>query len=124
MKIEADHKLLYQGKINSAIVAHGNYFGGGIRIAPEADLFADKLNLILLKDFSKMGIILNLIKGYRGNHLNHPLVESHLAENIKITSPEQVEVEIDGESVGRTEAEFKISQKNKGDKDTYNHHQT
>lgn len=109
--VEADNKLLYQGKINTAVIAHGNYFGGGIKIAPEADLDADKLNLVLLKDFSKPGIIFNLIKGYKGNHLSHPLVESYTAEKIIITSPERVELEADGESIGICRAEFKISKK-------------
>jgi len=109
--VEADNKLLYQGKINTAVIAHGNYFGGGIKIAPEADLSADKLNLVLLKDFSKLGIIFNLIKAYKGNHLSHPLVESYTAEKIVITSPERVELEADGESIGICKAEFKISEK-------------
>ena len=109
--VAADDKLLYQGSVNTVIIANGNYFGGGIKIAPEADLFSDKLNLVLLKDFSKVGIILNLIKGYRGNHLDHYLVESYLVENIKIKAAEKVELELDGESVGRTDAEFKIAKK-------------
>ncbi|MFP4371945.1 MAG: diacylglycerol/lipid kinase family protein [Halanaerobium sp.] len=109
--VEADNKLLYQGKINTAVIAHGNYFGGGIKIAPEADLAADKLNLVLLKDFSKPGIIFNLIKGYRGNHLSHPQVDSYSAEKIIITSPERVELEADGESIGICRAEFEISEK-------------
>ena len=111
IEVEADDKLLYRGKINTVIIAHGNYFGGGINIAPKADLYGDKLNLILLKDFSKMGIILNLIKAYKGDHLSHPLVESYLAEDIKISSDEKVELELDGESLGSCEAEFKISKK-------------
>jgi len=111
IKVEADGDLIYQGRLNSAIIAHGNYFGGGIKIAPEADLFSDKINLVLLKDFSKLGIILNLIKGYKGNHLDHPLVESHLVETIKINSSESVQLELDGESVGSSNAEFKISDK-------------
>ncbi|MFW5988192.1 MAG: diacylglycerol/lipid kinase family protein [bacterium] len=109
--VEADNKLIYQGKINTAIVAHGNYFGGGIKIAPEADLYSDKLNLVLLKDFSKPGIIFNLIKGYKGNHLKHHLVESCFAEKIKIDSQEKVDLETDGESIGTCKAEFGISDK-------------
>jgi YegS/Rv2252/BmrU family lipid kinase len=111
VKIEADNKLIYQGKINTAVIAHGNYFGGGIKVAPAADLFGDKLNLILLKDFSRLGIVLNLIKGYKGKHLSHPLVDSYQVEEIKITTKELVELEIDGESVGRCNAKFKISER-------------
>jgi YegS/Rv2252/BmrU family lipid kinase len=111
VKIEADNKLIYQGKINTAVIAHGNYFGGGIKIAPEADLFGDKLNLILLKDFSKLGIVLNLIKSYKGKHLSHPLVDSYQVKEIKIMTKEPVELELDGESVGRCNAKFEISDK-------------
>ncbi|RAK04212.1 YegS/Rv2252/BmrU family lipid kinase [Halanaerobium saccharolyticum] len=111
IKVEADDKLLYQGKIKSVIIAHGNYFGGGIKIAPEADLFSDKLNLVLLKDFSKLGIILNLIKAYKGKHLSHSLVESYQVEKIKITTQERVELELDGESLGLCDASFEISRK-------------
>jgi YegS/Rv2252/BmrU family lipid kinase len=111
IKVEADDKLFYQGKIRSVIIAHGNYFGGGIKIAPEADLFSDKLNLVLLKDLSKLGIILNLIKAYKGKHLSHSLVESSQVEKVKITSQERVELELDGESLGICDASFKISKK-------------
>lgn len=111
VKIEADNELIYQGKINTVIIAHGNYFGGGIKIAPEADLYSEKLNLVLLKNFSKLGIILNLIKGYKGNHLSHSLVETYFAEEITISSEEKVEMELDGESVGICDASFKISKK-------------
>lgn len=111
VKVIADGNLIYQGKLNSAIIAHGNYFGGGIKIAPEADIFSNNLNLVLLKDFSKLGIILNLIKGYKGNHLAHPLVASYQVKRVKITAIGTVELELDGESVGSSRAEFKISDK-------------
>lgn len=109
-KIKADNKLIYAGKINTVIAARGNYFGGGIKIAPEADIFSDKLNLLLLKDFSKIGIILNLIKAYKGNHLSHSLVDSYLCSELKISSQEKAELELDGESVGTTDVNFKISE--------------
>ncbi|SIR39901.1 diacylglycerol/lipid kinase family protein [Halanaerobium kushneri] len=110
MRVEADNKLIYQGKLNSAIIANGNYFGGGIKIAPEADLLQNKINLVLLKNFSKPGIIFNLLRGYYGRHLSHPLVESHLVKKVKITTAEKVELELDGESTGYIDAEFMISQ--------------
>lgn len=111
VKIEADKRVVYQGKINSAVIANGNYFGGGIKIAPEADLDSKKINLVLLKDFSKLGVVINLVKGYKGRHLNHSLVESYMVEKIRIysESESEIELELDGESVGIVDAEFKIS---------------
>jgi diacylglycerol kinase family enzyme len=111
VRVEADQKLIYEGLLNSVVIANGNYFGGGINIAPEADLFSENINLILLKDFSKAAIIDNLIKAYQGKHLSHPLVESHFVNEIKISSDREVQLEMDGETVGTIDAEFKISAK-------------
>lgn len=109
VRVEADQKILYEGFLNSVVIANGNYFGGGINIAPEADLFAEKINLVLLKDFSKSAIIYNLIKAYQGRHLSHLLVESHFVNEIKVSSDREVQLEMDGESVGIIDAEFKLS---------------
>ncbi|TDQ00033.1 YegS/Rv2252/BmrU family lipid kinase [Halanaerobium saccharolyticum] len=111
VRVEADQNLIYEGLLNSVVIANGNYFGGGINIAPEADLFSEKINLVLLKDFSKTAIIYNLIKAYQGKHLSHPLVESHFVKEIKVSSDREVQLEMDGETVGTVDAEFKISAK-------------
>jgi diacylglycerol kinase family enzyme len=52
-----------------------------------------------------------LIKAYQGKHLSHPLVESHFVNEIKISSDREVQLEMDGETVGTIDAEFKISAK-------------
>lgn len=109
--IIADKEVIYQGKINSVVIANGSYFGGGIKIAPAADLSNKKLNLVILKNFSKYSIIFNLIKAYRGNHLSHPLVDSYLLEEVRIKTEIETEVELDGESVGICNASFQISNK-------------
>lgn len=68
------------------------------------------MNLILLKDLSKTAIILNLIKAYQGSHLKHPLVESYLAEEVSIAAAGSLELELDGESMGKTDVKFKAAQ--------------
>lgn len=109
--IKADQKLIYQGKLNSAVIANGNYFGGGIKIAPAASLFNKKLNLVLLKDLSKLSLVLNLVKAYKGKHLKHPLVEQYFAKEVMISSQKTLDLELDGESVGTTDLKFEVSKK-------------
>lgn len=106
--IKADGKIIYEGLINTAVAANGKYFGGGIKVAPEADLESGKINFVLLKNFSKFGIAINLIKGYKGSHLSHPLVESLNAENISIDTEEVINLEVDGETIGRAPLNFSI----------------
>ncbi len=96
--------------LNSVMIANGKYFGGGIQIAPEADLESGILNIVLLKNFNKLQIIVNLIRAYKGTHLSHPLVESINGKDILMQSEgdEISELELDGESVGTLPARFKI----------------
>ena len=106
--IKADGNKIYEGLINTAVAANGKYFGGGIKVAPEAELESGKINFVLLKDFSKFGIAVNLVKGYKGSHLNHPLVESLNAQNISIYTDDIINLEVDGENIGRAPLTFSI----------------
>lgn len=108
VEIQADGKNVYSGELNTLVIANGKYFGGGIKVAPEAELSNGKMNAVLLKDFSRLGIILNLIKGYKGSHINHPKVESITAKKLKIYSEPKMNIEVDGENVAETPAEFSI----------------
>lgn len=108
VQIKADGKMIYDGQLNTAVIANGKYFGGGIKVAPEAELNSGKMNVVLLKDFSRIGIILNLIKGYRGSHLKHPKVESFTAKKLEIYSEPKMNLEVDGENIAETPVYFSI----------------
>lgn len=105
-----DGQEQYNQYLNSVIIANGKYFGGGVMIAPEAELDSGKLNIVVLKNFSKMGIIVNLAKAYKGSHLSHPLVDSLQAEEILLELEDEgsSELELDGELVGVLPATFRI----------------
>ncbi len=94
--------------INSVIIANGEFFGGGMQIAPEADLKDGFFNIIILKDLNRFEIITNLIKAYRGNHLSHPKIDVVYGREINIDSKERVLIEMDGEVIGRLPASFEI----------------
>ncbi|MFW5981796.1 MAG: diacylglycerol/lipid kinase family protein [Halanaerobiaceae bacterium] len=108
MKISIDGELKYNQVLNSLIIANGKYFGGGIKIAPEAELDSGTFNIVALKNFSKIDIIANLIRAYKGTHLSHPRVESLEASEILIESAHSLDLEVDGESLGTVPARFKV----------------
>ncbi|MEJ6952321.1 diacylglycerol/lipid kinase family protein [Natronospora cellulosivora (SeqCode)] len=108
VKVKVDGKLKYQEKLNSLIIANGKYFGGGIMIAPEAELDNGSLNILALKNLSKIDIIFNLIRAYKGTHLSHPLLESIKGLELSIDSDYPLDLEIDGESVGTVPASFQL----------------
>ncbi len=110
IRVIIDQEERYNQYLNSVMVANGKYFGGGIQIAPEANLKNGSFNIVLLKNFNKLQIIVNLIKAYKGTHLSHPLVDSIVGNDIllQIEDGEISELELDGESVGTLPARFKI----------------
>lgn len=112
MRVIIDGKEEYNQYLNSVIIANGKYFGGGIMIAPEAELSGGNFNLVLLKNFKKFQIVVNLVKAYQGTHLNHPLVDSLYGREVYLELNENAayELELDGESVGLLPAQFKILQ--------------
>jgi len=103
-----DGKKVINKKINSVMVANGSYFGGGMKIAPEAVVDNGFLNIVVLGDLSKLEIIKNLYKAYTGSHLSHKKIQSFKGKEVKINSREKVLLNVDGESVGSLPAKFKI----------------
>lgn len=107
-ELVVDGKNVFSGNLSNVIIANGKYFGGGIKVAPQAELDNGKLNIILLKDLNKLSIAYNLFKAYDGEHLGHPLVESLTGENIKISAEEKIAIEVDGETVGTSPVSFSV----------------
>lgn len=102
-----DHQILNE-KINSVMVAKGEYVGGGIKIAPGSRLDNGKFKLIVLGNFGKLEIIANLAKAYRGLHLSHPKVSQFWGSRVSLESSEKMMIELDGEIVGFLPAHFEI----------------
>jgi diacylglycerol kinase family enzyme len=82
------------------VVANGQYFAGGMRIAPTALPDDGLLDVVLVGD---MGMIDNL-RGMqdirRGSHLGHPKITHLRGRRIEISSPTPLHVDVDGELPG------------------------
>lgn len=108
LDIIIDDSISISGKKNGVIVANGRYFGGGMHVAPTAKIDDGLFDIIVLGDFSKIELIANFPKIYKGIHLEHLKVEHYRGKNIKIYSQERVLIEFDGEQPGIIDAEFEI----------------
>ena len=97
---------LERGRILNVVVANGGYVGGGMHIAPQAELNDSLLDVVIVGDVGKFELLKALPMVYKGTHLNHPKVSLRKATHITIESPEQMLVYADGELLGESPASF------------------
>lgn len=97
----------YEGPLMNLVVAIGQVFGGGMRVAPDADP-ADGRFDVQVQFGSKVDYVRGIPKVYKGNHLPHPRIQQSSAATVEITSTPRGLIEADGEVVGHTPATFRI----------------
>ena len=92
-------------------VANARYFGGGMKIAPEAKLTDGKFDVIGVGDLGALKIFTSAPRIYFGSHLSLPEVSHGLARKVVVRPAErnaQIDLEVDGELPGRLPATFQI----------------
>ncbi len=89
-------------------VANARYYGGGMKIAPDALLTDGMFDICLLKEVSKLEFVRAFPRVFKGTHLTHPAVQMFRSKSVKIESDRPLPVLVDGEVVGTTPAEFEM----------------
>ncbi|HVJ49303.1 diacylglycerol kinase family protein [Desulfitobacterium sp.] len=108
MKCVIDGKVVVNDRINSIMVANGRFIGGGMMIAPDANLTDGLFDIIILGDFTTLELLHHLPKIYQGNHLNVPGVSVHRGKEITIISDPLGLLDLDGEQPGCTPVHFSL----------------
>ena len=92
-------------------VANARYFGGGMKIAPDAKLTDGKFDVVGVGDLSALKLFTSAPRVYLGSHLSMPEVSHALARKVSVRSADrhlEIALEIDGELPGRLPATFQI----------------
>ena len=92
-------------------VANARFFGGGMKIAPNAKINDGFLDVINIGDIKTAKILLNAYKLYNGSHLSLKEVKSTLAKRIEVESVDKnqtIFIETDGELPGKLPAVYEI----------------
>lgn len=97
-------------KINSnlIVVANGRFAGGGMMLAPHAELDDGLLDVIVTNNASRLDVIRELPRIQRGAHLNNSKVTEMRAREVTINSDEPMAIDLDGEMVGSTPALLRV----------------
>jgi diacylglycerol kinase family enzyme len=95
-------------RIIMIVLANGQYFGGGMWVAPMARPDDAVFEVIVAREMTLLQLLPLLGKLYKGTHLPHPEVEALRARSLVAESPETVWLDVDGEPLGTLPAEFRI----------------
>jgi diacylglycerol kinase (ATP) len=94
--------------INSVVVANCQFFGGGMRVAPDADPNDGLFDVIVIGDIDKIEYLMTVPKVYDGTHITHPQVDTHRARRVEIRSELPVLLQVEGEVCGQSPLTFEI----------------
>lgn len=108
VKIKIDNREIIEQKIFAGVVANGRFFGGGMMIAPSAQLDDGLFDIVIVGDITKSQIIKYGGKIYTGGHINMPGVKVFRGRVVEAESSERVLLDIDGEQPGVLPARFEI----------------
>jgi diacylglycerol kinase (ATP) len=97
-----------RARMHDVVVANGPYFGGGMKICPDADAADGTFDVLLIGDLTKRDLLLTLPKTFRGKHLPHPKAELLRGTEVSVDAPEPLPLQLDGEQPGTTPAEFEV----------------
>ncbi len=105
-EIELDlGKRTYSGPAMMVVLANGQFFDGGMNVAPKAMLGDGELDVQVFQGPKRLAIALQP-RLTRGTHLSHPSVRRWSSATVKLAV--EWPVEADGEYLGRGQLEARI----------------
>lgn len=100
VRVRLDDREWTVPRMTNLVVANGQYFGRGLRPAPDAKLDDGLLDVLLLENFSHGDIATKVAKLKNGPPPGMPGMRTFRAERVEVDGPESVLVEADGEVLG------------------------
>ncbi|MEP6570448.1 MAG: diacylglycerol kinase family protein [Acidobacteriota bacterium] len=109
--VQLDDDAARHMTVANLCIANARYFGGGMKIAPNAKLTDGKFDVVSIGDLGAARILANAPRLYAGAHLSMAEVGHALSAKVgarSLNNEERVEVEVDGEIPGYLPATFQI----------------
>jgi YegS/Rv2252/BmrU family lipid kinase len=92
----------YHDEVLLAAFGNSRFYGGGIKITPQAEIDDGILDLCIIKRLNKLRLLLLLPTVYKGNHIHFSEVNLYRAKKIIVESDTPLHLYGDGESVSPT----------------------
>jgi YegS/Rv2252/BmrU family lipid kinase len=103
VEITLDGQPWHQGRVLLVAIANGQFFGGGMRVAPSADCGDGWLDVVCVGDLTKVEFLTQFPKVREGTHLDLASVRTERARSVTVVAEagtRPVLVDVDGETPG------------------------
>jgi len=97
----------HSGTITMVVIANGQFYGGGLRVAPRA-IPSDGMLDVLVGEGTKRDALRALRKMPMGAHVPSKIFSEYLVDSLTLDGPEPMLIEADGEPLGTTPAYFDL----------------
>ncbi|MBJ7610158.1 MAG: diacylglycerol kinase family lipid kinase [Candidatus Dormibacteraeota bacterium] len=93
-------------EVQNVVIANGRCFGGGMRIAPDAELDDGRFDVVVWPALGRLRTLATVPSVYRGRHLHRPEFIVRRATNVRVEPLDSRPLlfDIEGEQVGRAPA--------------------
>jgi diacylglycerol kinase family enzyme len=95
----------------SVAVANSKAFGGGMYMAPHAELDDGKLEVVMVAEQSKWRYLRGVLKVFKGTHLDDPAVSLAQGEVIEVDADRPFMVYADGDPLADLPAKVTVARK-------------
>lgn len=106
--LKADGSVIRQGAMCGMMICNGRYIGGGMKVAPAADMADGLFDVVVIKDISRATLLKRFPLIYSGKHITLPEIEFYRCRKLEIQTSAQLPLETDGEIIGQNPVEFEI----------------
>lgn len=110
VRIIADDEV-FDEEVFMVAVANGKYYGGGIKIAPLAEIDDGLLDVLIVTDIDRAKVMKFLPKAIAGKHMGLEELQYRRCRRVEIIAEEPVYINVDGELAARKKVVFSISDK-------------
>jgi len=104
--VEGGKQSRYTGY--TVAVANNGYYGGGMNVAPHAELSDGKLDVVVIGDAPKLRFLLDLPKVFKGTHINNEEVDEWQTTSIEIRASKPLVVYADGDPLTELPATVRV----------------
>ena len=107
VEITIDDQILRE-RVMMVSVANAQFYGGGMKIAPQAIMDDGMLDICIVKEITKLELLRQFPKVFKGTHVTHPRIMMATGRKIKVVSDQERDLFADGEPAGKLPVECTI----------------